>query len=1458
MKSEVDGDVALVGTLDSSGTISGTVSQISPESLPALPTESEARALADRVFEQDVDLTDGRIDDVVFVAGTARLSGAVLGTGTLIATQDIVVGPLDLSVFEPPDFPVVLSLIASGNITITGGVRVAGTAIAGLDFVVDRDASYYGAATAYRNVFLQPGSSIIFESFDETPPTITNLTPADGSFVPTAHTEISASFIDDESGVSPSTVVLTVDGIDRTTDATITSNQVLLSPSPVLGDGPHTVDLMLGDFAGNSTSTSWSFVIDTAPPSLAFTEPVETVIVNDPAPRIVLAFADATSGVDLASFSALIDGASLTTSCVLTASEAYCAPPELPFAGHTATAEIRDLAGHQTTASLTYETRQDLTAPDLALTSPADGALLASGTVQVTGTVTDDGMVASVLVNGVAATLDAGVFAATVELPEGASVINALAEDWTGKRSSAAVVVTVDTTPPAVVVEEPAGSLTNMETARVAGRVTDASAIASVTVAGGVVALTGDSFEQEVSLVPGQNVVVVEATDAAGNVGQAQAQIELLRLPQVHITSPADLATVTTTTVTVQGTAEDPAGTVDVNGIPATVQADGSFAASGVPLIEGGNVLTATLQASDGAVNTASIHVVRDLTPPRVEITTPADGATVQTASVAVSGLVNDIVAGTVNAQEATVTVNGVAAVVSNRSFLATGVPLSLGENLLTVVAVDESGNVGQSTAQVVREDPAGSTRIETAAGDLQQGMVRTLLPGPLQAVVLAADGTPMPGRTVVFEEESGGGELDGGKRRIAVTTDAAGLATAHWTLGRRAGTQRVRASAVGMSGSVTFTALAGTGQAAFIVVDAGGQQVGTAGQQLPRPLIATVTDDGFNRLGGVPVEWTVVKGQGHFATGDTSMIVQTDSDGRTNATLVLDPAEGVANNVVTARISGLPGSPFASFTASGRAAGPAGATAVTGVVLDNTSRPIEGVTVRIDGTALVATTDTEGQFRIDGAPVGEAEVIVDGSTAARPGVWASLAFRLTTIAGRDNDLGMPIFLLPLDVADGLYVDETTGGVLTVSDVPGLSLEIAPGTVTFPGGSKSGVVSMTVVHSDRVPMVPNFGQQPRLIVTIQPTGARFDPPARITYPNIEGLAPGETTDLYSFDHDLGHFVSIGPGTVTDDGTMLVSDPGVGIIKAGWHCGGDPVTGTGTPFKCENPCETCDGLQCVPINGVSLPCDDKKDCTVNDQCKGGTCAGDPIFISGVDAKGNGLKTVMELAGVDIQFSAGPTINTNCEQALQYHWYFGDGSSAFVPDPVHSFAMEGTYAVTLTVRCPGCSKATADSSVRVEIECAHPVDFQLVSAGPNNLALEFKYKWDSSTENLNDLGQCDVYERVDYSDNRNPWPWPNPPWTTKSVNPTVLNFPTTGGKLQDLHEPGDIPSPQSLTPASFSARQKYYYKCSCFQGPQTEHILQGGLVIYREVYRTAGGSWRMKIEKDGYTHDFQLVP
>ncbi len=201
----------------------------------------------------------------------------------------------------------------------------------------------------------------------------------------------------------------------------------------------------------------------------------------------------------------------------------------------------------------------------------------------------------------------------------------------------------------------------------------------------------------------------------------------------------------------------------------------------------------------------------------------------------------------------------------------------------------------------------------------------------------------------------------------------------------------------------------------------------------------------------------------------------------------------------------------------------------------------------------------------IASAPVGAVKVLVDGTTTARAGEWPHLEYDVVTLPGRNNTVGQPIYLLPIDVPNGLAVSETVGGTLTIPSVPGFSLTMEPDAATFPGGSKSGVISATVVHADKVPMTPNFGQQPRLVLTIQPSGVRFDPPARITYPNLDGLAPGAITELYSFDHDLGEFVGIGTGSVSSDGLIVESDPGVGIIKGGWHCEGNPAP-TG---ECEN-------------------------------------------------------------------------------------------------------------------------------------------------------------------------------------------------------------------------------------------------------------------------------------------------
>lgn len=458
------------------------------------------------------------------------------------------------------------------------------------------------------------------------------------------------------------------------------------------------------------------------------------------------------------------------------------------------------------------------------------------------------------------------------------------------------------------------------------------------------------------ALVEGLNRLAIRAFDPAGNAQEVAVEMRRFSLPDVTITSPADLSYLAATTVDVTGVVTGSVAAVYVNGVSAQISGTDFFARD-VPLLEGGNILTAAAIDANGHAGTASINVVRDLTSPRVAIDYPLEGAWLLDSTVTVSGLVNDIVDGTVNASEAAVTVNGRPAIVANRSFTV-DVPLNLGDNVLTVTAVDRSGNIGHASV-AVRRDPPGTPRIAIVSGDHQEAVIGTLLPTSLTAVLLDAAGQPVPGKPVLFAVRGNDGSLDGGKRQIAVVTDASGRASAHFTLGTRvgAGNQVVEAAAVGFHGPVLFRASALAGSPALIVVDSGNQQYGIAGRALPRPLVAVVTDMGYNRLPEVPVRFKVAKGQGHFSDGSQEPIVATDSDGRAIVPWILGPEEGIANNVAEARIEALPDGPMAGFVATGRAAGDPLQTTVSGMVLDNSNLPVPGVTVRILDTAFTAQT---------------------------------------------------------------------------------------------------------------------------------------------------------------------------------------------------------------------------------------------------------------------------------------------------------------------------------------------------------------------------------------------------------------------------------------------------------------------------------------------------------------------
>ena len=159
--------------------------------------------------------------------------------------------------------------------------------------------------------------------------------------------------------------------------------------------------------------------------------------------------------------------------------------------------------------------------------------------------------------------------------------------------------------------------------------------------------------------------------------------------------------------------------------------------------------------------------------------------------------------------------------------------------------------------------------------------------------------------------------------------------------------------------------------------------------------------------------------------------------------------------------------------------------------------------------------------------------------------------------------------MVKLDTANAVTVG-TQDIEYTLPEIPGFKLTVKAGSVTFPDGSKTGQISVTPVNANKVPMPPPNAMQPQFIVTIQPAGAMFDPPAPLTLPNVDGHPPGAQVELYSYDHDLEEFVTIGLGTVTHDGSVIESNPGVGVVKAGWHCGSQPG-GSG----CCQSCGVCE-------------------------------------------------------------------------------------------------------------------------------------------------------------------------------------------------------------------------------------------------------------------------------------------
>lgn len=936
--------------------------------------------------------------------------------------------------------------------------------------------------------------------------------------------------------------------------------------------------------------------LDLAAPEIRLVSPPNGALLANATPAIEVAFSDNFSGVKLSTLRFFLDGVDRTGDASVTATGLRFTPPQpLAEGAHTIEVFLSDHAANE--AHATFRFTIDTLAPVVAITAPAEGQVVAASPIQVTGTVTDASAITSVTVNGQPASLSGGSFTASVTLVSGPNTITAEATDAAGHVGRATVTVTLggDTTPPQIAITAPqAGTFVLQIRPEIAVTFSDESGVdsASLALTANGTPLPADCQPAEggarctpsADLPQGSVLLAASVRDLADNTGSASIQVIVDSVElEVVLTSPENNLVTKDDQVAVTGTVPFDVVKVDVNGVPANLSGT-SFSAT-VPLREGVNMVVALATKSNGRTGAASIQVTRDLAPPIVRISSPRDGLVSPTNRVPVTGVVNDIVTGGMTPQ---VMVNGVEAGVMNGSFMLEGIELLPGPNTIEAVASDAVGNTGRHAITVIFQPLVGD-RIAVESGNGQFARVLETLPHPLVAVVRDDLGNPVAGRLVHFEVTRNSGTLraragDPPQRVLQVPTDGSGRASVLFTLGDTSGdgNNRVLATALGVAGEAEFGATALPNPAARIAMSMGDNQRGVVGQPLPMPLVAVVLDSEGNPVPGIDVTFAVVEGTGTLQ-GGPNVIWRTDADGHARAVLTLGPDEGINNNVVAATFEGLDGLP-ATFTSSGVAPGNPADTRFSGVVLDNALTPIPGVEVSIGGTSLVAVTDAQGQFEIANVPVGHIHIHIDAANATRPEQFPPLAFETVTIAGHNNTLGQPILLPRLATENSKVVGGPQDVTLTMEGVEGLSLTVFANSATFPGGAKTGTLSISQVHLDKVPMAPPDGglfMAPAW--SIQPPGVHFDPPARITIPN-NGEPPGKVVDIFQFDHHLNQFIKIGQGTVSEDGAVITADAGFGILAAGW--GG---ARRNPPQTCTKSCN--DGKRCTDdiLNSRTCTC-----------------------------------------------------------------------------------------------------------------------------------------------------------------------------------------------------------------------------------------------------------------------------
>ncbi|MCJ2669092.1 MAG: FG-GAP-like repeat-containing protein [Candidatus Thermoplasmatota archaeon] len=512
---------------------------------------------------------------------------------------------------------------------------------------------------------------------DTLPPTITDPQPANQSTIADDTPTISASY-GDLSGIDISTVVLEVDSVDVTAQATVEFDRVTyLVPSP-MADGPHDVyvEVLDNSSPANVAKKMWLFTIDTSiidpdPPTISDLQPADLSIVSDSTPGIGASYTDV-SGIDTASVLLRVDGFDVTAQATVTLLDVTYTPSSPLSEGvHSVYLEVADDSPGQNIATETWSFTVDTVEPSISNLQPSDQSVISDSTPAIGASYGDDSGIdlASVvlLVDSIDVTASAAVGVNQVvyvpsSLSEGIHDVYLEVKDQATPQNTATMTwwFTVDTLPPVISNAQPAHMSTIPDTTPTIGvSFNDATGIdlSSVRVVVDAVDVTGSAtvtsggatYVPIAPLTNGIHTVHVEVSDTSSPQNPAEENwyftIDTTMLdvtpPEIAGAQPVDGSTVSDSTPVIGATYSDENGidegsvvlevdSVDISSL-ATVTSSGVTYTPMAPLSEGTH--TVLLEVEDDSSNrnkaTETWWFTVDTVTPAITDLQPIDLATI-------------------------------------------------------------------------------------------------------------------------------------------------------------------------------------------------------------------------------------------------------------------------------------------------------------------------------------------------------------------------------------------------------------------------------------------------------------------------------------------------------------------------------------------------------------------------------------------------------------------------------------------------------------------------------------------------------------------------------------------------------------------------------------------------------------------------------------------------------------